>query len=196
MQLPRSAEDWEATWAPYDRATYDAVLAQIGPTDRILDIGAGDFRLARQMAAVAREVIGIEIQPWLVELAQHEQNAHPLPNLAILPGDARSLPFPPGITTGVLLMRHCTHFQEYAEKLKAAGCTRLITNARWRMGVDVLELRAPRDIFANLAIGWYACWCGNTGFKTGPVEALTEDLETRIHEIKNCPACAPPQVGG
>lgn len=195
MQLPRSDEDWEATWAPYDHATYDAVLAQIGPTDRILEIGAGDFRLARRMASIAREVIGIEIQPWLVDLARQEQQANYLPNLTILPGDARSLPFPPGITTGVLLMRYCTHFQEYAEKLKAAGCARLITNARWRMSVEVVDLRALRDIFANLAIGWYACWCGHTGFKAGPVEALTENLETQIHETQNCPACAPPHMG-
>ena len=43
-------------------------------------------------------------------------------------GDAQMVPIPPGITTGVLLMRHCRHFTHYRSKLERAGCRRLITN--------------------------------------------------------------------
>lgn len=190
-EFPRTEQDWEACWAPYDPATYQAVLACIHPEDHVLEIGAGDFRLARQIAAVARQVTGIEIQAPLVARALYTQARRPLPNLTLLQGDARSLPFPYGITTGVLLMRHCTHFRFYAEKLKRLGCTRLVTNARWRMGVEEVDLFAPRQDYLSIRIGWYACFCGKTGFITGPLENLTPELETLVHEVAACPACSP-----
>ncbi len=62
-------EEWETLWAPYDEATYAAVLAAIEPSDVVLDIGAGDLRLARRIAERARQVIAWEIQPALVNAA-------------------------------------------------------------------------------------------------------------------------------
>ena len=58
--------DWEARWAPYDEPTYQTVLQAIRPDDLVLDIGAGDLRLACRMAAVCRGVIAIERQPALL----------------------------------------------------------------------------------------------------------------------------------
>lgn len=184
--------DWERMWAPYDEGTYSAVLACIRPDDVVLDIGAGDLRLALRMAAVARRVYAIEIQPGL--LAQAGLNRiRPRPaNLGVLCGDARRLPFPPGLTVGVLLMRHCRHFSLYAGQLQAAGARRLITNARWRMGVEAIDLCAPRLPFDRLDLGWYACWCGASGFKPGPPERLTPDLASAVHEVSGCPDCPDP----
>ena len=128
MELALSAFDWEAMYAPYDQQTYQAVLDQLGPEDVILDIGAGDLRLARQMARLARKVYAVEIK--LRVLDQAYASPDPLPdNLIPICADARTLEFPSGITTGVLLMRHCTCFRLYEEKLKKAGAIRLITNA-------------------------------------------------------------------
>jgi len=56
---------WESLWAPYDQPTYDWVLNRLEPADVILDIGAGDLRLARQMAQLVRHVYAIEIDPAL-----------------------------------------------------------------------------------------------------------------------------------
>jgi 16S rRNA A1518/A1519 N6-dimethyltransferase RsmA/KsgA/DIM1 with predicted DNA glycosylase/AP lyase activity len=111
------------------------VLARIKSTDVVLDIG-GDLRLSRQMAAIARKVYAVEINAQVLEHA-HD----PLP-LTLLPicADARALDFPKDVTTGVLMMRHCTCFRLYAEKLKQAGSTRLVTNARWRMDVEEIDL--------------------------------------------------------
>lgn len=184
-----SEVDWERRWAPYDPPTYQAVLNQLRPSDVILEIGAGDLRLARQMAQISRRVYAIEIQPALITggiLSQPET----LPeNLFPVIGDACLFPFPGEITTAVLLMRHCTHFQCYAEKLKAAGCQRLITNARWRMNVETIFLQDPRPAHNNIEIGWYACWCGATGFIPGPVEQITPDVEATVHEVADCPQC-------
>jgi hypothetical protein len=156
--------------------------------DVVLDIGAGDLRLARQMAGIARKVYGMEINARV--LAQGLRNGDPLPgNLIPIHADALVEAFPPDVTLGVLLMRHCIHFQAYAEKLRSLGCRKLITNARWRMSVETITLQAPRIAFEQVKIGWYACWCGAAGFKNGPVELLTPKTNAIIHEVIDCPDC-------
>jgi hypothetical protein len=180
---------WERLWAPYDQPTYQAALDAIAPGDVVLEIGAGDLRLARQMALIARQVYAIEIQARLVNRATASSEERLPGNLTVMRGDARRLPFPTGITTGVLLMRHCTHFRLYADKLRAAGCHRLVTNARWRMGVEVISLQGPRVPFEKVILGWYACDCGSVGFKPGPAGQLTPELEATIHEVADCPNC-------
>jgi hypothetical protein len=182
-------DTWEAAWAPYDERTYAQVCAAVTAQDTLLEIGAGDLRLARRLAGIARLVIAIELQAAPLQRARL---AGSLPgNLLAIQADARSFPIPPGVTAAVLLMRHCTHFQLYAQNLKNAGVSRLITNARWGMGVEVIALQAPRLAYQQLLIGWYACWCGAAGFKPGPVELLTPALDTIQHEVRHCPRCQP-----
>jgi SAM-dependent methyltransferase len=181
--------EWEMMWAPYDEPTYQAVLAHIQPHDVVLDIGAGDLRLALRMAKIAKRVYAVELQPTILWQG-FAAIAGALPqNLTILCGDARELPFPPNITVGVLLMRHCLHFQLYAEKLKTVGAQKLITNARWRLGVEIIPLSISRPSYSEIPLGWYACWCGATGFKCGPAEQLTPENEEKIFEVRNCPNC-------
>lgn len=179
---------WEAIHAPYDQPTYQAVLDQLGPKDVILDIGAGDLRLARQMAMIARKVYAVEINARVLNQAYDSPRVLPA-NLIPICADARALDFPSDITTGVLLMRHCTCFDLYAKKLQKAGATRLITNARWRMSVEVVDLIAQRLSFAEAGMGWYACICGGTGFKEGPAEHWSFEMDRVINEVFNCPQC-------
>ena len=175
---------WESLYAPYEEQTYRAVLGHLRADDAVLDIGAGDLRLARQMARVVKKVYAVEIYAALLD------RAVPLPaNVVSVCADARILDFPSDITTGVLLMRHCTCFRLYAEKLRKAGATRLITNARWRMDVEVLDLQAKPKTFAETGMGWYACLCGRTGFKEGPVEQWTPEMDRITHEVSSCPQC-------
>lgn len=181
--------DWEAMWAPYDEDTYQAVLARITPEDIVLEIGAGDLRLARRMAAQCRHVIAIEIQEDLITNAINHGGTQFYDHLSVICGDARQIQFPTDVTVGVLLMRHCTQFKKYAEKLKLAGAKRLITNARWGMGVEVVDLSEKRISFSGFDLGWYACWCGHTGFKPGPVEQLRSELLQYTHEVMECPKC-------
>lgn len=238
--------EWEARWAPYDEATYAAVLAAIRPDDVVLDIGAGDLRLARRMAKVARRVIAWEIQPELLKaavqgtIASRKGADSPLPAAAVhgtalsrtghdsssrirdpaartddphrITGptgagfannfaasqrliavctDARTEPVPPGVTVAVLLMRHCTHYALYVEKLRAAGCRRLITNARWGMGVEVIDL-GPGPPFDSVGAGWYACrLCGATGWAGEDPAAATEATLTSVTDVEGCPVCTP-----
>jgi hypothetical protein len=174
-------------WAPYPESLYQEVLAHIHPEDVVLDIGAGDMRLAIRMAIQAHHVYAIENQAVLFKSLQEKDL---LPRLTILHEDARTFPFPTDITTAVLLMRHCTHFQLYADKLKAIGCKKLITNARWRSGFEIIPLQTPRPAYDQIPFGWYACWCGHAGFKPGPVEALTEENFETTYEVATCPNCS------
>lgn len=173
---------WEEQWSPYDKSTYEAALTFIEADDVVLDIGAGDLRFARWVAEKAKRVYAIEQNRLLLPQDVPE-------NVNVMEQDARIMSFPTDITVAALLMRHCTHFQLYAEKLKAVGCRRLITNARWRMGVECVELMGERLAFTAVSIGWYACWCGATGFVPGSPEKLNALIESTILEVSSCPQC-------
>ncbi|MCL4560051.1 MAG: rRNA adenine methyltransferase [Chloroflexi bacterium] len=191
MDVNLTQEDsvWELMWAPYDQPTYQSVLDLIYPDDVVLEIGAGDLRLARQIARIARRVYAIEIQREILDQGLSDRAALPA-NLTVFPGDACPLPFPRGVSVGVLLMRHCTHFTLYAERLKSIGCKRLITNSRWRLGVEVVDLLASRESFDSVRMGWYACWCGAVGFIPGPVESYSAKMDQIVHEVSSCPRCS------
>jgi SAM-dependent methyltransferase len=188
MQTTLSDAAWEGMYAAYDPPTYQAVLDRIHPDDVILDIGAGDLRLARQMARIARKVYAIEVNARVLDHARASRD--PLPaNLSPIHADARTLDFPSAITTGVLLMRHCTCFRLYVDKLQTSGATRLITNARWRMDVEEMNLLAQRSSFPEADMGWYACLCGGTGFKEGSVERWSDEMNGITNEVSDCPQC-------
>ncbi len=177
-----SPTSWEWMWSPYAEDVYTAVLDQITPTDIILDIGAGDLRLARRLAEKAEKVYAIEMQAGLIK------GSLP-PNLELFVGDARLRPFPSDINTAVLLMRHCTHFGLYWDKLTAVGCQRLLTNARWGSGLETINMTNPRVTFESLEMGLYGCPNGHTGFKKGPPEQLSTEMLDSVVEVSFCPAC-------
>jgi hypothetical protein len=167
---------WEAAWAPYDEPTYRTALSALRPDDIVLDIGAGDLRLAKRAAQQVREVIAIEQRAELLSASVPR-------NVRVICGDARTLEFPSGVTAAVLLMRHCRHFTHYRSKLERAGCRRLITNARWGMNVEVIDLQVLRLTYDAAPAGWYACRCGAVGFKPG-LNQVQEPVE-----LESCPHC-------
>jgi SAM-dependent methyltransferase len=114
--------DWEGMWAAYDDDTYAAALSFVPPESVVLDIGAGDLRFARRLAARSRWVYAVERRPELLGGGAPD-------NMQVVCADARDWPFPSGLDVAVLLMRHCAHFDLYRRKLVAVGCRRLITNA-------------------------------------------------------------------
>ena len=190
MPLTLSAADWEMMYAPYDEATYQAALELLRPDDVVLDIGAGDLRFSRQMTPVVRKVYAIEINDSVLQRGL--VSGDPLPDTLIpIHADARAFDFPADVTAGVLLMRHCIHVRLYLEKLHRIGAQRLITNARWRLSVEAVDVQAERLPFGELAMGWYACWCGATGFKAGQanVEGWSANMDNLFHEVRDCPQC-------
>lgn len=178
--------DWEAAWSPYDASVYGEALALLRADDVVYDIGAGDLRFAVRAAAKVCRVVAVERNAAVLGRA-----CAPFPpNLTVVVADARSHAVPAGATVGVLLMRHCRHFSEYHRKLQAAGCGRLITNARWGMGVESLDLHDVPS-FEVAPEGWYACACGVVGLKAGRVEDISEAVLHRQTSVGDCPACRP-----
>jgi SAM-dependent methyltransferase len=176
--------DWEGWFSPYDDDTYAVVLGKIQDQDIVLDIGAGDLRLALQMAARSRWVYAVEVNPLLIGTALQEIGLDLPRNLHVICANALDVPVPSDVTVAVLLMRHCQHFAAYVECLQAAGCQRLITNVRWKSGVEVIDLtRAPLP-FAELKEGWYACRCGAIGYV-----GRGERSEAPATEVAGCPSC-------
>jgi len=176
--------DWEGWFSPYDDDTYALVLQSLAKSDIALDLGAGDLRLALQMAERAWKVYAVEVNPLLVGAALSRIGFDLPCNLHVICANALDIAIPPGVTVAVLLMRHCQHFGEYFDRLQAAGCQRLITNARWRSGVEVIDLTCPRVPFDQVQEGWYACRCGAVGYvgRGGCSTVLPV-------EVSDCPAC-------
>jgi hypothetical protein len=86
-------------------------------------------------------------------------------------------------------MRHCTHFRLYLEKLRRVGARRLITNARWHISVEEVDLWTESTSFHEIDMGWYACICGATGFKVGPAEQWLAEMDKIVYEVMDCPQC-------
>jgi hypothetical protein len=179
--------DWEAAFASYDDATYQFVVERITPQDVVLDIGAGDLRLARRLAEIAQQVYAIEQNAVLLPPDRSQ-----LPDrLSIINGDALTWPYPPDVTVAILLMRHCTraHFARYLQRLTTeTKCQRLLTNARWKMDVEEMRLRSG-GLYDPDRVGWYACRCGAVGFTPGDPQAITPQVLMDVNEVVNCPSC-------
>jgi hypothetical protein len=189
MDLPAFLCDWGKIWSPYSEKYYIEVLSELSPEDVVLDIGAGDLRLTRRIAEKCKFVYALEINPDIIKLGI-ESCGQPIPdNLIILNLDARYFSFPEDVTSAVLLMRHCTDVKLYIKKLMEVGASRLITNARWRLGVEVIDLLTERIDYRDLRIGSYGCICGSVGFKPGDTRDLTPGIEIIVNEVINCPAC-------
>ena len=184
QSVPSAVTDWEALWAPYDEATYQTALGFLEPEDVVVDLGAGDLRFAQRAAQRVRKVFAVERNLEVLRSASCGRAE----NLFVVCADALAWSFPEDVTVGVLLMRHCRHFKGYVARLRAAGCRRLITNARWGMDVECVSL-APQTPYRQAPPGWYACLCGAVGFKTAAVETLpTEALDTSC-SVEDCPVC-------
>jgi SAM-dependent methyltransferase len=176
--------DWEGWFSPYDDETYSLVLQDVGERDVVLDFGAGDLRLALQMAEQARRVYAVEVNPVVLGAALSEIGLDLPRNLHVVCANALDIAIPADVTVAVLLMRHCQHFGEYFARLQAAGCRRLITNTRWKSGVEVIDLTCPRVPFEEMREGWYACRCGAVGYL-----GRGERSQSLPVEVSDCPGC-------
>lgn len=178
-------QDWEGWWSPYDEAFYAAVLDTVTPDDVVLEIGAGELRLARRLAEKVARVYAVEVNPRLVAPALAAVGYDLPRNLHVVCANALDFPFPPDITVAVLLMRHCRHFAVYTRRLRAVGCRRLVTNARWGLDVEVVDLAAAVP-WTDFRGGWYACLCGRVGFVAPTAGDEYGEVAVNVRECGEC----------
>jgi protein-L-isoaspartate O-methyltransferase len=79
---------WEALW-PDPAGVLDAVGIKPGMT--VIDLCSGDGWFTLQIAKVARQVIAIDIDPSLLDVARHRLNENGVMNCNFVAGDAYEL---------------------------------------------------------------------------------------------------------
>jgi SAM-dependent methyltransferase len=176
-------DEWESLFFA-NKFLYQDVLKEISSEDIVLDIGAGNLSLSILLAKKVKAVYAIEVNPMIIANALEDIGYNLPVNLYVTCGNALKLEFPKNVSAAILLMRHCLHFKEYFAKLKQTNCKKLITNARWKSGFEVIDLDAPRIPFSALKEGWYACDCGAVGYKG---EGNFPD--SMPVEVFGCPQC-------
>jgi ubiquinone/menaquinone biosynthesis C-methylase UbiE len=82
----------------------------LGPEDRLLDVGTGTGVAVRRAATTVTEAVGIDVSPAMV--AEARKLAAGLPNASFLQADSARLPFDDESFTAVLCS---TSFHHYAE---------------------------------------------------------------------------------
>ncbi len=75
------------------RLTIDAIAKDLPPQSRVLEVGCGTGIIAAGVAPHAREVIGVDLSPEMIRLAQKKARERNLQNLRFEVGDAYDLPF-------------------------------------------------------------------------------------------------------
>jgi SAM-dependent methyltransferase len=85
-------EHFERGYAAFDAAYLAAVAA--GRGDRVLDVGSGPGALALQIAASARQVVGVDVSAPLVDLARRRARTAGRDNATFVVADAQVDPLP------------------------------------------------------------------------------------------------------
>ncbi len=109
-QFSAAAAGYAASAVHRGGENLDAMLALAGERarGRVLDVGCGAGHTALAFAAVAREVVGLDLTPAMLEQARALAAARGLGNLRFEPGDAAALPFADG-AFDVVTSRLCAH---------------------------------------------------------------------------------------
>lgn len=89
-------------------------LMEIGPGDRILDLGCGTGWASRRMALMAGEVVGLDVADEMLHRAR--ETSAGVPNVRYVWGSAEKIPFSDAVFTKVLSVES---FYYYADQGKA-----------------------------------------------------------------------------
>ncbi|SHI44559.1 Methyltransferase domain-containing protein [Nocardiopsis flavescens] len=145
------AHPWDHN-AHYHRLLLDRVPARVG---RALDVGCGTGELVRALADRAGEVVGVDADPRVVDLARAATGERP--GVSFLVGDAgRELPAGPFDVIACVAVLHHLPFAPTLERLRgrlAPGGTLLVLGVH-RSSRFTDHLVDAAAVPANLAVGW------------------------------------------
>jgi SAM-dependent methyltransferase len=143
-------EDYLLVYKHRDEASADAEISNmlahlpIPPTGRVLDLCCGSGRHSRALARRGYEVVGVDLSPVLLELAQ-EQNVYP--NLAFYQYDMRDIPFEAEFDIVVNLFTSFGYFSSDAENAKVVAN---MAKALKQGGEVVIDYLNPAYVKAHL----------------------------------------------
>ncbi len=130
-EFDRQAEQWfgrELSAAEREMLDQIARLAQIGPTDRVLDVACGTGVVSFALASHAFGVVGIDISPGMLAKARAIRHRRGIRNVRFVLGQAEHLPFHDEQFDAVVCRLAIHHFpqpeleiREMARVLKPGG---------------------------------------------------------------------------
>ncbi|MDF1555862.1 MAG: methyltransferase domain-containing protein [Deferrisomatales bacterium] len=93
-QFAKTAQEY-SQWATVDagRAKSDVAFFLPSETDRTLDVACGPGTLSLKLAALTREVVGIDLTNELLAIAASKAREQGLTNVTFTPGDVEDLPY-------------------------------------------------------------------------------------------------------
>jgi ubiquinone/menaquinone biosynthesis C-methylase UbiE len=156
------AEEYDDIREPYFYLTYEMydhfltprLEKAAGPRgfDRVLDVGCGTGIQLYRLQRLAREVIGIDISPGLVEAAKQKFRHYPHIKLGL--ADATALPYPDGhfdcVSSYGEVYSHigdyAKAFAEAARVLKPGGCFAFDLDNKWHTGL----LYSPGELWQSV----------------------------------------------
>jgi ubiquinone/menaquinone biosynthesis C-methylase UbiE len=124
---------------PVQRGTLEAL--ELGPTDRVLDVGCGTGAASRTAAGTAASVVGVDLAPKMIRQAR--SLAGDEPNLRFEVADAERLPFDDGSFSAVLCSNSLHHHPDPPRSL-AEMARVLAPGGRVAVGDACSDLRAAR----------------------------------------------------
>jgi len=119
-------------------------LLQLEPDSRVLDIGTGTGHTAFAAAPYAKEIVGLDLTPEMLEEAENLQVERGIENVQFRIGDVHDLPFEDGCFQRVTCRRAAHHF------LDIGGALSEISRVMPRGGRLVVDDRSvPEDEFVD-----------------------------------------------
>lgn len=143
-----SAELPEVPFVPTPMKVVERMLdmAKIGPNDFLIDLGCGDGRIVTEAAKRGARGIGIDLDPYLIELCRRRARENGLDNLAsfeqkdIYDVDLRRA----SVVTMYLLPEHNLKLRDKLKRELKAG-TRVLSHD-WDMGDWIPDQRDVLDV--------------------------------------------------
>ena len=119
----------------------DAVL--LSPDTHALDIACGPGIIAEALARGAREVVGCDITPRMLEMARERCARAGLSNVRFVPGRAEALPFEDGEFDAVVSRSAVHHFTDPVAAFREM--TRVVRKGGRVVTVDVMSSESPHE---------------------------------------------------
>jgi ubiquinone/menaquinone biosynthesis C-methylase UbiE len=130
-------------------------LAQLGPGDRVLDVGAGTRPLTLAAAPSVLHVTALDVAPGICRHLEGQLASLQITNVDVLTGNATALPLADG-SVDVVLSNYCLHHLSDTDKHRALAEARPVLRPDGRIVIGdmmfQIGLRDPRD---RLLIGQF-----------------------------------------